>query len=271
MALNIPVPLVCIHEHQVLRWAGQGPRRFPLHYIILILRGRGRYRNAGHDLPLDRPVISFIPAGDEDLNQIDGLIESWFVGFRWPGATIGATNADGGDLRLAWGDGQMVVPRVFQPEAADVATLCAMYAALSASQAVPSAGLGARGQVLSLIDLYAAAATRSHGGQPEVQLRDLIEDPANDAVRLEDLLARCGLSGDRLRARFRARYGMSPVGWRLSRRLDRARDLLSRPGATVAAAAAAAGFDDPGYFARRFHRQFGIVPRALLRRGSEKT
>ena len=62
------------------------------------------------------------------------------------------------------------------------------------------------------------------------------------------------------RAHFRAEYGTSPVGYRNSLRIERARELLASGDYTVAEAAYACGFENVGYFCRIFRRETGSTP-----------
>ncbi len=87
-------------------------------------------------------------------------------------------------------------------------------------------------------------------------LRQLEADPS---AGVAELAARCALSPSRFRERFHAAYGMSPVAWRRERQLAHAAADLRR-GATVAAAAVAAGFCNRHYFSQAFTARFGCPP-----------
>ncbi len=69
-----------------------------------------------------------------------------------------------------------------------------------------------------------------------------------------------GLSEVHLRRVFRQVTGLSPVGWCLASRMQAAARALA-DGASITAAAAAAGYEDPPQFSRMFRRRFGASPR----------
>ena len=76
-----------------------------------------------------------------------------------------------------------------------------------------------------------------------------------------------GAAADRLRVdrstlfrRFRNAYGCSPRTYLRQVRLERARDLLRRPGSTVLAVAATCGYADHRAFARAYRERFGLNP-----------
>lgn len=71
-----------------------------------------------------------------------------------------------------------------------------------------------------------------------------------------------GLGRERFRKVFAAAAGEPPERWRLRRRIDRAKELLARPGADIAAVAAATGFCDRYHFGRRFRAVAGVTPAA---------
>jgi AraC-like DNA-binding protein len=73
-----------------------------------------------------------------------------------------------------------------------------------------------------------------------------------------------GIPYDELRRRFKAATGSSPGAWRIRRRIDQARDLLSR--LTVQETAERLGYPDAFGFSRQFRRQTGIAPSEFQRR-----
>ena len=78
-------------------------------------------------------------------------------------------------------------------------------------------------------------------------------------VRLGDLARRLGYSPSHLSTLIRRTTGRTFVALRRRLRFERACALL-REGASVKAAALAAGFDDPAYFSRLFKRRVGVPP-----------
>jgi AraC-like DNA-binding protein len=80
---------------------------------------------------------------------------------------------------------------------------------------------------------------------------------------MDELESFCGLDRWSLARQFRAAYGTSPSRFRTLRQLDMARRLMAR-GASLAAAAAEAGFADQSHMSRRFKSAYGLTPAAWV-------
>lgn len=70
----------------------------------------------------------------------------------------------------------------------------------------------------------------------------------------------CNISISLFRELFKRQYGMSPVQYRNSLRIDRAQQLLREGGCTVAEAAYASGFENIGYFCNYYKKVTGCRP-----------
>lgn len=84
-------------------------------------------------------------------------------------------------------------------------------------------------------------------------------------VDLDALARRAGFSPRTFHRRWRARYGDSPHGTLLRRRIDAACRLLSGSEAPIGRIAEAVGFDDPYYFSRLFKKYTGHSPKGYRR------
>ena len=111
-----------------------------------------------------------------------------------------------------------------------------------------------QGRELSAPELKIAAA-----------LHFLSENYSRD-ITLEDLAGATGMSVSHFRRSFHRVTNVSPIDFLLDLRLRKAAALLERPGQSVAAAAAATGFNDANYFSRLFTRRRGLTPREWRRR-----
>ena len=80
-------------------------------------------------------------------------------------------------------------------------------------------------------------------------------------ITLNDLAETAGMSVSYYRRYFRRLLGVSPIDWLLGLRLNRAEMLMRDSSQSVAAAAAAAGFNDANYFSRIFTRRHRKTPR----------
>jgi AraC family transcriptional regulator len=82
---------------------------------------------------------------------------------------------------------------------------------------------------------------------------------------LAELAGQVGLSAFHFSRMFSRAMGVSPHRWLISKRIEKAKELLRNTAQPVASIAAAVGYDDPSYFARLFRREVGVAP-LLFRR-----
>lgn len=114
-----------------------------------------------------------------------------------------------------------------------------------------------------LLALYAPARSRSPRGRSAglaQRVKDRLDAGGLDERSLRSELRKIGHSYEHLCRAFSRTYGLPPVRYLMLARIERAKELLSLPGATVAAVAAAVGYRDPAYFARIFRRLTGGPP-----------
>ena len=81
-------------------------------------------------------------------------------------------------------------------------------------------------------------------------------------ITLGDAAAAAGLSATYLAHLLKKETGKSFVDLLTERRMERARELLAHTPQRIAAVAAAVGYDDEAYFARRFRQCVGRSPSA---------
>ena len=82
-----------------------------------------------------------------------------------------------------------------------------------------------------------------------------------DPPSLAELARLAGVGRFQLLRSFRRRWGITPHAWLVQQRAEHARGLIGR-GATLAHAAAAAGFADQSHMTRAFTRRYGFTPGA---------
>lgn len=88
-----------------------------------------------------------------------------------------------------------------------------------------------------------------------------IEEKHTEALELNLLAKRAGMSLSTFKRAFKTVTGTSPIDYLLQVRLARACHLLRDAEKTVTEAALAAGFNDGNYFARQFRARMGCTPR----------
>jgi signal transduction histidine kinase/DNA-binding response OmpR family regulator/ligand-binding sensor domain-containing protein len=86
---------------------------------------------------------------------------------------------------------------------------------------------------------------------------------ADEGFHLEELSQRLGMSRTQLYRKLTALTGQAPWAYIRFIRLHRAMGLLQKNSGTVSEIAYRVGFNDPSYFSKCFHKQFGKSPTAV--------
>jgi AraC-like DNA-binding protein len=110
--------------------------------------------------------------------------------------------------------------------------------------------------------LEASRRQRRAGVSPRIRdVQAFVEERLHEpAPRLEALADRAHLSLPAFMARFKRETGVSPGNWIRQRKIERAKALLARAGATVTGVAFGLGFSTSQYFATVFRRYTGQSP-----------
>ncbi|MGW0683880.1 helix-turn-helix domain-containing protein [Streptomyces sp. NPDC002754] len=95
-----------------------------------------------------------------------------------------------------------------------------------------------------------------------LRARDLADARYAEALTVGDLAAAAGLSPAHFSRRFKAAFGESPHQYLLTRRLERAAELLLVTDWTVADVGVAVGLSGIGSFTTSFRRMYGVTPQA---------
>ena len=112
-----------------------------------------------------------------------------------------------------------------------------------------------------------APGPRGHRLQPHhlAAIDRYIESNIENVLRIDDLAAQVGLSRYHFLRCFKRATGSSPLQYVLARRVEHARQLLSRSEESIAAVAYAAGFSSQSHLNAMFKRHFGVTPGAFVR------
>lgn len=188
------------------------------------------YRPARPQSELFRPAPRFVPAG-----VLHGRIPNETFAFE-----IHARVAE----RFNHG-----TPRMRATSRALLLELLLHLLSEEPASAVPSAGMPAR-----LLAIRHA-------------LDDLSQMPFSRADSVRSTLAGLGMSYDHQARLFRDAYGITPLQYVSSKRIERAKKLLRDTTEPVAAVAVRMGFDDVVYFNRFFRKLAGATPGAYRRAG----
>jgi AraC-like DNA-binding protein len=106
-----------------------------------------------------------------------------------------------------------------------------------------------------------SAATRLRGGLAAWQERRAKELLSlKEDISTADVARECSLSAGHFARAFRQTTGLSPHQWLLSRRIDRAHELLCEGELSLAEIASACGFADQSHFTKVYARLRGISP-----------
>jgi AraC-like DNA-binding protein len=238
-----PLPRMPTHAHaqfQLTLYDG-GPRRF---------------RIARHDFaggPRTAIIIqagephASVPVGDPRLTLHTFYIEEPLM------AEVAAT-LGGSQATVAFRD----------PLIADEATVARL---LTAHRALERGDLESEEKIFfALEQLVHRQATPTGAARPTTTtdtglaaVRELLDERVADEVGLDELAAVAGLSRFHLIRAFQRRYGVTPFAHLRHRRIEKARAAL-RSGASLAQAAAGAGFADRSHLGRSFRAVMGATP-----------
>ena len=126
--------------------------------------------------------------------------------------------------------------------------------------------LTCRGTMLELlVRLLSDADQAQVPAAPELAhaVKDRLDRQFADPRALPELLVDLDRSYEHCCRVFTAAYGVPPLRYLTAARIEQAKHLLARPGASVAAVAKTVGYGDSAYFSRVFREQVGVSPRAF--------
>jgi len=105
----------------------------------------------------------------------------------------------------------------------------------------------------------------------EQLIAEAMDSPNSASPTLRELAATARVSTSHFIRSFRQMRGTTPHQLVMTRRCQRAMDLLRQPNLTVADVSDAAGYSSPAYFIASFRQQLGVTPgayqRAVARKG----
>ncbi len=235
-----------------------GPlRRFDGYALACLVRGRGRYRDPAHDVPLEPGDLVTVVPGHP----------------HWYGATAPALwddvhlVFDGPVFDLAARQGLLDVRtpvRRLRPVQQWVDRIDAFR-----TRRAPRSAAGVDDEVCDvlrlLVDVSAHDGPTCGGRGWLAESQALLAADLSAPLALPQVAAAMGMPYETWRRRFRAGTGVPPARYRLLRRIDAARDLLRRTSMDTRDIAASLGFSDEHHLARQFRRVTGRTTRQFRR------
>jgi AraC family transcriptional regulator len=238
------------------------------HWLVLVTRPPEeldlRYEGVKRHVPPRAGSISVVPAGSPSLWRWRGLFD-WLHIFLEPGLVARvAAEAFGLDpVRLT-------VPPL---DGLDLPQLRAAMGAVDAELTAGGAGGWRAAESLAIVLAvqlirHVLAPRRQQrrrdGTMPRGRLRavaEYIEEHLDAGPSLEQMAAVANLSPYHFARQFKAAAGLPPHQYVITRRVERAKQLLQGPrGLALAEVAARAGFSDQSVFCHHFKRQVGVTP-----------
>lgn len=115
-----------------------------------------------------------------------------------------------------------------------------------------------------LLLLLAPGAGPKRTGEPPSRLayavKELLDTSAPASAGVQSLLASLGCSYAHACRTFHRYFGLTPGDYLNTQRLERAKILLANPRLAVAEVGYQSGFNDAGYFCRKFREKTGMTP-----------
>ena len=108
--------------------------------------------------------------------------------------------------------------------------------------------------------LYIEGSDSLHHDETVALAQDYINANSHQPINMAQLAADHQIAPRTMNRRFKAVSGSSPGLYLLQRRLDNARELLSKSNLSIAEIAEAVGFKDSSYFIKQFKRHTAVTP-----------
>ena len=232
--------------------------RFPLYGCTLVTAGRGRYRDASHDVTLGPgDLVLVVPDHPHNYGAARDGWEERFLAF------------DGPMFQLAAANGMFDIRRPVR-SLRDVDRWSARFDhfRLRSAPETPTQRDAEAAMVLALLaDMFASeesnAKAESSNWLDESRL--LLGTELGERLALSEVATAVGLSYESWRHAFKREVGVPPARFRLDRRLAAVADQLLSTSTSVRQLAEAFGFTDERHLAVRFHEAYGCTPASFRR------
>lgn len=251
--------------------SGESPHRHEFFELVLVTGGNARHRTLERTTTLKRGDVLWVPAGAwhayEDCNAFD--IRMWLLNAALLQRDLGCLLVcpPWSDLLRGVAETPEARVRVARLPGSLPGLLRLWGAAAKADPAQPDGWLARRTALLSTLTTLRGAFARTVSASPSREhvavrrCRQLLDHRFAEPWTLTALAEACGgLHASHLMRIFRATTGATVLGYLTERRLMFAANLLLTTSLPVGEVGARCGWDDAGYFARRFRARYGATP-----------
>jgi AraC family transcriptional regulator len=228
-----------------VRWSGDGIHEGPTSKGDVTLKAAGQPVGWHFDKDVDLLVMRFAPAFLRHVAEENGL------------------NPDAVELRAALDQRDDAVKHIG----------LAMLAEMEAG------GAGGRVYGDALATAVATHLLRRHGASPQAipnkrgglprsalrRVTDFVNDNLSMDLGLSEMAGVANLSQYHFSRQFKRSTGLSPHQYVIGRRVERARELLSKTDLSVGDVASTVGFTHQSHLAHHTRRHFGVPPSSLRR------
>jgi AraC family transcriptional regulator len=220
-------------------------------------------RSVSRHIPKDG--IFFLPAGHVCDVHLQGPLDSTHIYLRahlFESENAPATRIEG--LAPLFGERDAVIAHLAGAVGEIVAEAASSLAVDPLAQALASRFID-----INFRRSVVEPARRSYqlSEQQLRRVRAFIEAHLETDIRLEAMAAACGISPDYFLRMFKTTVGVSPYQFVINQRVERAKQLLSDDGVSLAEIALRCGFSHQEHLTRMFRRFTGVTP-GRYRRGS---
>jgi transcriptional regulator GlxA family with amidase domain len=109
---------------------------------------------------------------------------------------------------------------------------------------------------------YSQYDTNIHNDEEIIRAQEWLREHATDAIQIQQLADRLGMSARSFNRRFKQAVGLTPGEYLHNQRMDIGKELLRTTNLTIAEVAEQTGYHDSSYFCARFKRWLGQTPLA---------
>ncbi len=239
------------------------------HELVLVLKGRGRFRIGKTEYAYSPHDLFFIPPFVSHEIQCDGSADHVAIHFDFSAARLAATPSRRKPYEIAFSHDLSISTRIaVQPDDRIEEGCLAVVRSFSAID--PLASLEASAELSKLLIRLLRlrpVPVGEGGGQGRLQrmvesVIAYVESRVREKLASSDLAAHAGLSETHLNRVFRHQTGYAPMEYVRRYRVQQAKVLLGDADLSVKEVAVRTGFDDAYHFSRVFRQIAGVPPTA---------